>query len=73
MHFQNSGERDTRIQRLHVSFRVTIALGSVCLVGNVSNSLRILRRELDPPSVHILLEVLQNCHHLSGVPVPARS
>jgi hypothetical protein len=45
---------------VHKSLGVTITLGSVGLICDLSNSLNILRGEPDIPSIHILLEVLSN-------------
>jgi hypothetical protein len=52
-------------KRFNVILGVMISLGSVGLVHNLSNSLHILRGELDLPSVHILSKVLQDIRCLS--------
>ena len=54
-----SRKRSVRIQRLHISLRVAISLGSVCFIRHVPNSLSVLRRELDLPRIHVLLEILK--------------
>ena len=65
---RNSGKRGIRIQRLHISLRVTITLGSIGLVRDLPHSLSILRGESNLPSVNILLEVLHVFDLLAKVP-----
>ena len=57
---QSSGKRGIRKQRAHVSIRVAITLSSVGLVCDLPHSLNVLGGEPNLPSVHILLEILQN-------------
>jgi hypothetical protein len=62
---RSSGKRGVCVQRLHESLRVTITLGSIGLVRDLSNGSDILRGELDLPSIYILLEVLPYIYRLS--------
>lgn len=55
-----SGKRSVREQRLHISLRVTITLGSVGLIRDLSNSLSVLWGQINLSGTHIFLEVLQS-------------
>ena len=52
-------------KRFNVILGVTISLGNVGLAHDLSNSLHILRGELDLPNVHIIHKVLQDIRYLS--------
>jgi hypothetical protein len=55
---RSSGKRGVREQRLLISLRVTITLGSIGPICDFSDSLDILWGEPDLPSFHILFEIL---------------
>jgi hypothetical protein len=61
----DSKKEDICEQRFHVILRVTITLGNIGLIRDLSNGLDILLEERNLPTIRILLEVLQDFRSLS--------